>query len=262
METSRVLWADLRLNRDAAGFQEYLRAHWTVFCLNDADEIVRELRRNAPVLLCFEYDYPDPYSLSVLRQARCLSPSTPIIMLTEQHSEALAIWALRMHVTDYFVKPLPPEDLISSAENLLNQTALPGEVQRQPGQKSALPTHPVPMEVRVRARQKRRTVLAHSFIETHYHEKIYEQELARLCGMNVSTFSRTFKKEHGMTFKNHLIHHRIGKAKEMLETPNALVTDVAYAVGFHDPSYFTRTFRRLVGTSPSRYQEAHRRCSC
>lgn len=259
MDTSKVLWMDLRLIRDEVGFDRYASEDWTVYCVSDPDQVVREICERAPILLCFEYDFPDTSSLSALRQARRLFPSIPIIMLTEQHSEALAIWALRMRVSDYFVKPLQPEDLITSAATILTQASLEKDTMAQLCHQSNVSFNPIPVEVRFRPCQKKRTYSAQSFMETHYHEKIYEEEVAQLCGMNVSAFSRCFKKEHGTTFQNYLINYRISKAKELLQNPNAMVTDIAYTVGFHDPSYFTRTFRRFVGMSPSRYHEEHKK---
>lgn len=255
MDTLKVLWVDLRLIREEVSFDRYLSKDCTISRIRDSGQVVHEIDERAPVLLCFEYDYPDISSLSILRQVRCLFPLIPIIMLTEQHSEALAIWALRMQVSDFFVKPLQPENLITSAETILKQVSLQKDTMAYPCQRPNISSNPIPAELRFRPCQKKRTYPAQSFMETHYHEKIYEEEVAQLCGMNVSTFSRSFKKEHGTTFRNYLINYRINKAKELLQNPNAMVTDIAYTVGFHDPSYFARTFRRFVGISPSRYHE-------
>jgi len=259
MDTVKVLWIDLRLAKDEVGFDYYLSTDWVVTHLSDSDQVIRETRANMPQLLCFEYDYPDISSLAVLRQIRHLFPMIPIIMLTEQHSEALAIWALRIRVSDYFVKPLKPQTLVDSAKYILSQTSLQNHTMSQPDQQSKALFNPIPMEVRFPPSHKKRTQLAHTYIETHYHEKIYEEQLAQFCGMNVSTFSRCFKKEYGISFRKYLINYRISKAKELLKHPNALVVDIAYAVGFDDPSYFTRTFGRLVGTCPSRFHEEHKK---
>lgn len=257
MDMLKVLWVDLRLAKDEVGYDYYLSTDWVVTCVSDSDQIIREALANMSQLLCFEY--PDISSLAVLRQIRHLFPMLPIIMLTEQHSEALAIWALRIRVSDYFVKPLKPQNLVDSAKSILSQTSLLSYTMSQPDQQSNALFNPIPMEVRFPPFHKKRTKLTHTYIEAHYHEKIYEEQLAQLCGINVSTFSRCSKKEYGTTFKKYLINYRISKAKEFLKHPNALVTDIAYTVGFGDPSYFTRTFRHLVGECPSRFQEKHKK---
>ncbi len=256
MDKPKTLWIDLRLFRDQDSYYQYLREGWQVSYITTVEGIEREIYEVDPRLLCFEYDYPDVSSLSALQQVKSLYPSMPLIMLTEQHSESLAIWALRIRVWDYLVKPLRPQDIAKSAAATLMQGASTEEKTSVVQQPPNLFTNPLPVEVRFRPSLNKKTYPAQTFVETHYHEKIYEEDVARLCGMNVSTFSRSFRKEYKTTFRNYLINYRIFKARELLQDPNAMVKGIAYTVGFHDPSYFTRTFRRIVGIVPSHYQQA------
>ncbi|HFC52811.1 MAG TPA: AraC family transcriptional regulator [Gammaproteobacteria bacterium] len=172
-------------------------------------------------------------------------------MLTEQHSEALAVWALRNRIWDYLVKPLTPLDLRRSVENSLSM-----RYGGQYGQRD----NPIPPDLRFYKLHRKVTLPAEYFVENHYHEKIYEEHVAQLCGMKTCVFSRAFKKEHGTTFRRYLLEYRISKARELLRRPEVLVRDIAYTVGFRDPSYFTRIFRRIVGVSPLRYHERHAEC--
>lgn len=252
MGSSQILWVDLRLQRKQPSLYHHLTKKWSVYRTCESGKIINEIQKIAPVLLCFEYDYPDRHSLSILQKTLQLLPSTPIIMLTEQHSEALAVWALRNRVWDYLVKPLSHQELLMSAESSLSLSRT-GHAGRQ---NSQVP-NPIPAELRFNIQQRKMTLPAQSFVEKHCHEKIAEKDVAQLCGMNTSTFSRAFKKEHGITFRDYLINYRIHRAQELLQNPNITVKDIAYTVGFHDPSYFTRMFRRIVGISPSRYHDKH-----
>ena len=56
------------------------------------------------------------------------------------------------------------------------------------------------------------------------------------------------------TFVEYLANYRMRQAKRLLANPTMAVADVAVAVGFSDPSYFTRVFRRQEGVSPSEYR--------
>lgn len=93
----------------------------------------------------------------------------------------------------------------------------------------------------------------------HVHKQfgrhLVESEVARICEMSPSRFCREFKAAMGMTFVDYLSRHRISEAKRLLTNRNMSVTDVAAAVGFTDPSYFTRVFRKLEGASPSYYRD-------
>ena len=259
MGTSRVFWVDLRFFRDQVSSCDCVSKNLAVSSINSTECLDLEIRKTAPKLICFEYDYPDTTSLSVLRRVRRLFPSMPIIMLTEQHSEALAIWALRVRVWDFFIKPLQAQDLVTSiATILIQENSSRDKTPQSSRQRLNLLSNPIPTELRAPPSQKLKTYPAQLFVDAHYHERIREEEVAQLCGMNASTFSRSFKKEHAKTFRDYLINFRISRARELLQNPNASVTDIAYIVGFQDPSYFTRIFRRIVGMSPSRYREVNK----
>jgi two-component system, response regulator YesN len=81
--------------------------------------------------------------------------------------------------------------------------------------------------------------------------------LAELCGMNVFMFSKVFRREHDMTFREFLLRYRIERAKELLQNPAMTSTDVAGLVGFSDASSFARIFRRYVVLTPSIYRRLY-----
>jgi AraC-like DNA-binding protein/CheY-like chemotaxis protein len=259
MNTAKILWVDFRFFQDQVSAYHCLNGHWAVSHINKTERLDLEIHKTTPALLCFEYDYPDKSGLLALQQTRHLFPSTSVIMLTEQHSEALSIWALRLRVWDYFIKPIQPKELVTSATTILTQRALSkNKTLQTPRQHFNFLYNPIPPKLKSRSSKGEKTNPAQTFVENHYHEKIYEAVVAELCGMNSSAFSRSFKKEHKTNFRDYLINFRIHKARELLQEPNAMVTDIAYTVGFNDPSYFTRTFQRIVGMSPSCYHEAHK----
>jgi AraC-like DNA-binding protein len=73
--------------------------------------------------------------------------------------------------------------------------------------------------------------------------------------MSPSRFCREFKAAFAVTFVEYLATYRVAQAKRLLANPNMAVADVAVAVGFNDPSYFTRVFRKQESVSPSAYRE-------
>lgn len=75
----------------------------------------------------------------------------------------------------------------------------------------------------------------------------------------MSEFSRVFRNECGTTFEHYLLDYRIAMAREMLIDADVAISQVAYAAGFNDPSYFGRAFRRMVGVSPKVYRQQTRR---
>lgn len=92
-----------------------------------------------------------------------------------------------------------------------------------------------------------------AFVTERYHEKFAASAVAEHCGLSRFQFSRNFHSTFGITFREYLLRFRIREACRRLTAGEQSVTGIAYAVGFHDGSYFARMFRRYVGVLPSQY---------
>jgi len=80
---------------------------------------------------------------------------------------------------------------------------------------------------------------------------------AQISGRSASTVSRLFKKITGQSFKQYQTGFRLQRAAELLESmPNRPVAEIAQAVGFEDPFYFSRQFHKHAGASPSEYRSS------
>ena len=90
-------------------------------------------------------------------------------------------------------------------------------------------------------------------VEQHYGSKLRQSDVASACGMTVCSFSRAFKAQFGLTFREYLLRYRIGRASELLKQKVHSATEAGFAVGFEDASHFARAFRRVRGVSPSAF---------
>jgi AraC-like DNA-binding protein len=210
------------------------------------------VRRFAPELAIFEYDYPSQDGLEALQQAKLSFPSLPILMITDYHSEALAVWAFRSGVRDYLWSPVRAEELISRVERLTRLRVKAGTI-RPRG--NLLPPEPIEEKLFPWSNPGLcRTAAALEYIETHLREKITLKDAARRCGISPYRFSHLFRQEHGITFQEVLLRKRSKEAQRLLIDTGKSVTEVAYAVGFGDLSYFIRIFKRYVGRPPAAYR--------
>ena len=100
------------------------------------------------------------------------------------------------------------------------------------------------------------TGCAVNYVRQHLDSKITVDNVASRCGMSKSHFSRTFKKEHDITFQDFLIQQRMNKAVKMLKNSDLHVTQIALAVGYGELSNFTSTFQRTIGIRPSSFRKA------
>jgi AraC-like DNA-binding protein len=190
-----------------------------------------------------------------MRDLKRAHPKLPILMFTQEHSEALAVWAFRARVWNYCVKPVPTAEL----EETLQALAKIAGVSSAP-RAAHLPVASIPRELPEEPVAPVFTQLqpALRFVEEHFAERIQAEQVALLCGFTRFTFSRAFHSAIGMTFRDYVLRYRIKKACELLLDHARPVTDIAFSVGFNDASHFARIFRRCVGVLPSEYQNGER----
>lgn len=94
-------------------------------------------------------------------------------------------------------------------------------------------------------------------IQEHPELELSLEAASKLVGRSPSTVSRLFKKVTGRSFKQYQVSHRLESAALQLKTkPNAPVAEIALAVGYDDPLYFSRVFRKQFNCSPSNYRNS------
>lgn len=253
MDRPRLLWFDMTITTQHAEVDRKFYENFDIRHCSNTSRPDDELESQSGVALCFEFDYPDRPGLSLLRRTKERYPKIPILMLTAHHSEQLAVWAYRNRVLDYLVKPVSTEDLLRCKDLLQEiQTA----ENRQSGRMIIDYKSNIPGEIPVGQRTGSvRLAPAVHFVQKNYRQQIRNAEIAALCGMSPCHFSHEFTETYSLTFQEFVLRYRILEACKQLQHPNVPVANVAYAVGFNDPSYFARVFRRFVGLSPSEYCE-------
>lgn len=103
-------------------------------------------------------------------------------------------------------------------------------------------------------KEQRRLHAIYHFIETHYHEAINVNDLARLTHLTTAAFCRYFKKSTHLTFTEFLNQYRINQAKKQL-LQNKTVTEACYESGFENLSHFNKTFKKIAGENPSAFKQ-------
>ncbi len=249
MDKPELLWVNLTVSLREAEFSPVFREFFEIRSCADSYMLDDLIEDRPPLAIGFDFDYPDRTGLQLLRATKKKYPSLPVLMLTLQHSEALAIWAFRSKVWDYLVKPIPQREAERCSRSLLQIKQI-GSSQRP--RAPALRGMGLPEEVANRSKSDDSALApAVYFIEKNYRAKIRNEDVAKICGMSPFRFSRAFKEIFGVTFRDYLLDFRLKEACRLLENPTIAVTDVAYAVGFNDASYFARVFKQRLGRPPS-----------
>lgn len=254
MSRPRLLWVDSTFGCASPVPRNAAAAHFEVIACVPLAQAQAAALSFAASVVCFEFENPDAAGLKALREFKIANPSRPILMLTTQHSEALAVWAFRARVWNYLVKPVPASELTANFA-MLARIALE---ERGPSRPVRAVGALLPPEAHACTNTAAESPLLRAVrnVERNYEQKVRQSALAATAGMSSSAFSRAFKAEFGITFSQYLARYRIGRACDLLRQGARSMTNVGQAVGFDDASHFARTFRAVLGVSPSAYMRA------
>lgn len=97
--------------------------------------------------------------------------------------------------------------------------------------------------------------LAMQYFNENYNVEISIEDYAASRGMSVSWFIRNFKQYTSTTPMQYIVSLRITNAQMLLETTSYNVTEIGNIVGYDNPLYFSRIFKKCKGVSPSEYRK-------
>ncbi len=107
------------------------------------------------------------------------------------------------------------------------------------------------------SKQQQRDLLTQAirFIDEHYQqESVSLDRVSRKVNVSSNYFSALFSQEIGQTFIEYLTGKRIEAAKRLLRQTDKRSSEIAYAVGYKDPHYFSAVFKKVSGYTPNEYR--------
>jgi len=97
------------------------------------------------------------------------------------------------------------------------------------------------------------------YIESNLSSQLTLTELAEIAELSLHHFARMFKQTIGVPPYRYVLERRVERAKTMLHTAGASLVDVSLSVGFCSQSHFTSAFGRIVGATPTEFQQSSRK---
>ena len=94
-----------------------------------------------------------------------------------------------------------------------------------------------------------------SYVRSHLREAITMKDMAALCHLSPSYFSRLFGREVGENFVSYVNRNKIQLAKELLRETNKNVSQIAAELSYQDSSHFINLFKRFEGITPRVYRQ-------
>lgn len=229
--------------------REHLAAHYHVVGAADGMEGMQQAQAVRPDLVIADVMMPrmDGYELCRKLKADDELGEIPVILLTAKAAEESKVEGLETGADDYIYKPFSMRELLVRVENLIEvRRALRGrfsdEVVIRP--KGVV----VSSETAAFLRRVCEAVEANIGNANFTVEMLAEE-------MDVSTrqLYRKLKKAAGLSPGGIIRTMRLQRAADLLNQGAGSIAEVAYAIGFNDPDYFSRLFRQTYGMPPSEY---------
>ncbi|MNC34418.1 putative response regulatory protein [compost metagenome] len=181
--------------------------------------------------------------LRLIEKAKERFPALHVIVISGFNEFEYARQALRFGVSDYLLKPLDKYDLFQSLAKIsrsLDETETDCR-ERETGEQ----------EHRVAERIKQ-------ILDKEFDKTFNLEQLAERVELSPSYVSKLFRQQTGLTMTDYLIAVRMEKAKQFLtDYPQLKNYEVSSMLGYSDPVYFNKLFKKTVGLTPKEYKEKH-----
>jgi two-component system response regulator YesN len=93
------------------------------------------------------------------------------------------------------------------------------------------------------------------YIIEHSSEEVSLESIGSRVGMSPFYISKVFKEQVGVNFIDFLTECRIEKAKSLMCDPEASMKEITFEVGYNDPNYFSKVFKKMCGMTPTDYRK-------
>lgn len=241
---------------DNADVAEYIRSclegQFRIVHAANGGEGIEKAMEEIPDLIVSDVMMPvkDGFELVQTLKQDARTNHIPIILLTAKADITSKLEGLERGADAYLPKPFHPKELQLVLRNLLEQ-------QRRLQEKyagrdfSALP----PTTIEPADPQNAFLEKAAQAVLACLDDALFgNEELAREMAMSESQLNRKIKALTGQTLSLFIRSVRLREGRKLLATTNLTVSEIAYAVGFTDPAYFSRTFSAEFGKAPSAFR--------
>lgn len=224
--------------------KEVLGPSVPIFTAKNGEEALKIVEKEAPHVIFADINLPDMNGLDLVEIIKHRLPEVVVIMLSGYEDFPYTKKAIQLKVEDYLLKPVPKTDLKKVLLAL---------------QKRFTPE--VPKNSPTQVQQNYNLEEIKTYIHNNYQDKnLNLKQVATRFFLTGNYLSKQMKTHLGASFVEYVMQLRIQKAKELLEQEKNYYTiqEIASKVGYEDPHYFSRVFKKVTGKSPLQYQKEER----
>ncbi len=221
-----------------------------VFEASNGEMALESFKINLPDLVLADINMPKMNGLDFAIAAKAIKPEVKIAIITGYDYFDYALTALKSGIDDYVLKPVSKNDIQDTLRKLvekLQNDQSNSEVSKlvQDIIRQSTPSEDIGYKAKIQ-KELDLNISNIDFSLTY---------LAKQLSLSTSYLSTLFKTLYGTTFQDHMLSIRIDRAKILLLSTNMKIYEIATAVGFDDPNYFSASFKKKVGCSPNQFKE-------
>lgn len=209
-------------------------------------------KRYNPDLIITDIKMPKMDGIEMLSCLREVNKDVRVIFLTAHNDFLYAQRAVKLSASDYLLKPFQDGELEKTVVNLYKKIV---------NDRKQIDTNIKEVGVMLKKGDKSKYVMeAIDYIANHYNDrKMSVDTIGESLGISGGHLSHIFKKETDYTIMPYITQYRIHAAMNLLCDCRYKVYEVAELVGYRDITYFSSMFKKMVGVSPSEYQDRSNR---
>lgn len=248
----------------------------------NGSQAVEIFEKTGAQIIILDISMPGMNGVEAAEEIRKRDKECSIIFLTAYDDFAYTRKAIIVRALDYLLKPCDENELTAVMEEAMRLADVRGqrskaedgprqggyggissEAERSRGTSAEACSgqdsdHPH-TEAEPGAGEPRITQVAQAmqqYIRDHYMKEISMQDAARALNYSDVYFCKLFKQCFDQNFTSYLAQFRIDRAKQLLADPTVNVKEAGMSVGYADPNYFAKVFKRLTGMIPSEYKNS------
>lgn len=216
---------------------------------SDGEEGFNAAMKYNPDLIICDIRMPKMDGIEMVTKLRSEGNNAYTIFLTAYSDFTYAQNAIKLGASDYILKPFKDGELENAVLKIRDK------IDRDYISKTQLRKNSILNEDNVKKDSVSKYVSdALYYIEKNYsNTNISVKLISESLGLSESHLSHIFKKETDYTINSYITRYRIRAAIDMLRSGKYKVYEVAEMVGYKDITYFSTTFKKITGTSPSDY---------
>lgn len=243
---------------EAAGFEVAAEA-------DDGSAALQIIGEQTIDLIITDIEMPNMNGLEFIQEVRKLNSAAKLIFITSYDNFSYAQQAISLGADHYLLKPVDEDAVEQALRTIRTQLTEKWEAERYINRlriKAGDVQEPQAGDARTLKRQSSGTALIGktiAYVTAHYAEDTLSlQSTASALFVNPSYLSHAFKKETGESFVEYVTNVRLGEAMKLLsqgaseeEATAPKIATIARQVGYKDPFYFSKCFKKRYGMTPN-----------